>query len=78
MESVRVEDLMLLVDTLLEETNSGEDKVGSPGLQQPWKLQLNFRWGKTLYLRSFLMYNVCDSDIVQFFFLIKMYEKLCV
>uniref|UniRef100_A0A674ERM3 Centrosomal protein of 70 kDa n=1 Tax=Salmo trutta TaxID=8032 RepID=A0A674ERM3_SALTR len=27
MESVRVEDLMLLVDTLLEETNSGEDKV---------------------------------------------------
>lgn len=43
MESVRVEDLMLLVDTLLEETNSGEDKVGSPGLQQPWKLQLNFR-----------------------------------
>lgn len=34
MESVRVEDLMLLVDTLLEETNSGEDKVCSPGLQQ--------------------------------------------
>ncbi|XP_024281543.1 centrosomal protein of 70 kDa isoform X1 [Oncorhynchus tshawytscha] len=27
MESVRVEDLMLLVDTLLEETNSGEDMV---------------------------------------------------
>uniref|UniRef100_A0A8C7RIH7 Centrosomal protein of 70 kDa n=1 Tax=Oncorhynchus mykiss TaxID=8022 RepID=A0A8C7RIH7_ONCMY len=27
MESVRVEDLMLMVDTLLEETNSGEDKV---------------------------------------------------
>ena len=34
MESVRVEDLMLLVDSLLEETNSGEDTVGSPGLQQ--------------------------------------------
>uniref|UniRef100_A0A8C7LGZ7 Centrosomal protein of 70 kDa n=1 Tax=Oncorhynchus kisutch TaxID=8019 RepID=A0A8C7LGZ7_ONCKI len=27
MESVRVEDLMLLVDSLLEETNSGEDKL---------------------------------------------------
>uniref|UniRef100_A0AAZ3S8K6 Centrosomal protein of 70 kDa n=1 Tax=Oncorhynchus tshawytscha TaxID=74940 RepID=A0AAZ3S8K6_ONCTS len=35
MESVRVEDLMLLVDSLLEETNSGEDKVGSPCLQSP-------------------------------------------
>uniref|UniRef100_A0A4W5N8X8 Centrosomal protein of 70 kDa n=1 Tax=Hucho hucho TaxID=62062 RepID=A0A4W5N8X8_9TELE len=33
MESVRVEDLMLLVNTLLEETNSGEDKVGRAPLR---------------------------------------------